>query len=102
MMIDAGKDDGNFERTRRHQRAAPPPARWRCDLAAYVPRAPASQLSAVFLGTARLARRHVDATNSDELVCLSNYKFENGAGCLRCHGIRSDDVVFDLGRFSRR
>src|SRR4029453_3376480 len=81
---------------------ATPRARWQRDLAPYVPRATASQLSAVFLGATRLARWNLDAANRDELVRLSNYEFKAAAGYRCRHRIRSDDVVLDLGRLARR
>ena len=101
-MSDADSEHGNCARARRRQRAATSHARWWRYLATYVSRAAASQLSAVFLGAARLARWHVDAANRDELVRLSNYEFKAAAGCRRRHGIRADDVVLNLGRLARR
>src|SRR6202035_3492698 len=101
MMTDAGKN-GNSARTRRRQWTATSRACWQRDLAAYVPRTTASQLSTVFLGTTGLAHWHVDAANRDELVRVSNYEFKAAAGDRRRHRIRSDDVVIDLGRLARR
>src|SRR5882762_2903044 len=102
LFSDAGKNHGNRAGARGRQRTATPRARWQRDLAAYVPRATASQLSAVFLGATRLADWHVDAANRDELVRLSNYEFKTAPGDRRRHGIRSDDVIVDLGRLTRR
>src|SRR4029077_2025899 len=101
MMTDADKNHGNRARTRRRQRAATSRARWWRDLAAYIPRATASQLSTLLLWATRLAHWHVDAANRNELVCLSNYQFKAAAGRRPCHGVRSDDVIFGLGRLSR-
>ena len=99
-MISNAVNYENCARTRRRQRTATSRARWQCNLAAYISRATASQLSAVFLGETRLARWHVDAANRDELVRLSNYEFKAAAGGRRRHWIRSDDVVLHLGRLA--
>ncbi len=101
LFSDADKNNGNRARTRRRQRATTSRARWWRDLAAYVPRTTASQLSTLFLGPTRLADWHVDAANRDELVRLSNYEFKAAAGDRRRHGIRADDVVINLGRLAR-
>ena len=102
LFSDADKNNGNRARTRRRQRATTSRARWRRDLAAYVPGTTASQLSTVFLGATGLAHWDMDAANRDELVRLSNYEFKAAPGDRRRHGIRSDDVVLDLGRVARR
>ena len=62
----------------------------------------ASQLSPLFLGPACLAHRHMDATDGDELVCVSDHEFEITAWRCRRRGIRADDVVLDLGRLAGR
>ena len=101
MMSDADGDHGNRACARRYQRATTSHAHWQRDVAAHVPGATASQLPTLFLGSTRLAHWDVDAANRHELVRVSNYEFKAAARRRRGHGIRSDDVVFSLGRFAR-
>ena len=101
MMTDADKDYRNGARAGGHQRPATAHAGGRHHVATYVSRAPSSKLPAVLLGPTHLAGRHVDATNGDELVCLSNHEFKAAFGRRRRRGIRPDDVILDLGRLAR-
>src|SRR5438309_9584339 len=84
-------------RAGRYQRPAAAPASGRNHLASHVPRPAASQLSPLFLGPARLAHWHVDATNSHELVRLSDHEFKIIARHCRRRRFRADDAVLDLG-----
>ena len=70
-------------------------------MAAHVSRTAASKLSAVLLGPTRLAYRHVDATNGDELVRLRNHELEIFARPRVCSRLRADHVFFHLGRLTR-
>src|SRR6266700_1086444 len=85
----------------RYQRAAAPHAGGRNHLATHVPRPAAPQLSPLFLGTARLTHWHMDATDRDELVRLSDHELEV-APRYRRRRVRADDAVLDLGRIAGR
>src|SRR5919204_5012557 len=89
MMPDADKDNGNGPRAGGYQWPTAPHAGWRHHVAAHVSGAAAPQLPAVLLGSARLAHRHVDATDRDELVRLSNHEFEIFARCGSSRGFRA-------------
>src|SRR5262249_58358499 len=98
MMSDAHKNYRNCPGAGRPQRSAGAYARGRNHVAVHISRAAASQLPPVFLGSARLARRHLDATDCDELVRLPNHKFKTSARCGG-GGWRCADHVFSyLGR----
>ncbi len=98
LFPDADENHRNRPGAGGHQRPAAAYARGRNHLAAYISCVTASQLSAVLLGPARLAYRHVDAADRDELVRLPNHKLKaparRGVGGWIC----ADDAFIDLGR----
>src|SRR5947207_1622279 len=97
MMTDADEQQSNRTCARGHERpAAPHPGR-RHHVAAHFSRVASSQLSAVLLGPTRVAHRHVDAADCDELVRLRNYEFEIFARGRLCGRIRADDAFVSLG-----
>src|SRR5436190_15538560 len=98
MMSDADGNHRNGARAGRHQRPAAPYAHGRNHVAAHISSAAASQLPAVLLGPTRLAHRHVDAADCDELVYLSNHKLKISARCSVGGRICADDVFIYLGR----
>src|SRR6266511_4992400 len=67
-------------------------------VAAYISCAAASQLSAVLLGPARLAPRHVDTADCDELVRLLTHKLKISARCSGGGRICANDAFIHLGR----
>ena len=101
MMSDARENYRNRARAGRHQRPAAAYAGGRNHVAAYISCAKASQLSAVFLGPARLAYRHVDAADRYELVRLPNHKLKTAARRGIGSRICTDDAFIHLGRRSR-
>src|SRR5882757_8151386 len=98
MMSDAREKYRNRARAGRHQRPAAAYARGRNHVATHISCATASQLSAVLLGPARLAHRHLDATDCDELVCIPNHKLKTPARCSVGGRICADDAFIHLGR----
>ena len=98
MMSDAHENHRNRARAGRHQRPAAAYARGRNHVAAHISCATASQLSAVLLGPARLAHRHLDATDCDELVRLPNHKLKTPARCSVGGRICANDAFIHLGR----
>src|SRR5919106_819377 len=76
LFPDANEEHRHRASARRYQWPAAPHSSGRSQLASHISRAAASQLSALFLGPARLAHWHVDATDGDELVRISNPQFE--------------------------
>ena len=98
MMSDAHENYRNRARAGRHQRPAAAYARGRNHVAAHISCATASQLSTVLLGPARLAHRHLDATDCDELVRLPNHKLKTPARCSIGGRICANDAFIHLGR----
>ena len=98
MMTDAHENHRNRAGAGGHQRAAAAYARGRNHVAAYISGATASQLSAVFLGPAHLAHRHVDAADCDELVRLPNHELKTSARRGIGGRICANDAFIHLGR----
>ena len=98
MMNDAHEHYRNRARAGGHQRPAGAYARGANHVAAHVSCAAASQLSALLLGPARLAHRHLDATNCDELVRIPDHKLKTSARCSVGGRICANDAFIHLGR----
>src|SRR5438874_2509101 len=98
MMSDADRDNGNSPRAGGHQWPAAAHAGGRHHVAAHVSRAAVSQLPAFLLGPACLAHRHVDATDSNELVRLPNHEFEIFARPRGCCWFGADGALVSVGR----
>src|SRR5262249_19114332 len=98
MMSDADEDDRNRARAGRSQWPTAPPARGWNHVAAYISRATASQLPAFLLGTVGLAHWHLDATDCDELVRLSDYQLKIFARPRLCHRFCADGSLVSVGR----
>ena len=97
MMSDAHENYRNRACAGRHQRPAAAYARGRNHLAAHISCATASQLSAVLLGPACLAHRHLDATNCDELVRISDHQFKILTRPRLCHRFCADGSFVNMG-----
>src|SRR4029079_10228652 len=97
MMSDAHGNHRNRARAGRHQRPAGTYACGRNYVAAYIPCATPSQLPAVLLGPTRLAYRHLDAADRDELVRLPNHKLKTSARRGIGGRLCADDAFIDLG-----
>jgi hypothetical protein len=98
MMSDAHENYRNCTRAGRHQRTSAACSRGERHVAAHISGAAASQLPAVLLGSARLADRHLDATDCDELVRLPNHKLKISARCSGGGRICANDAFIHLGR----
>src|SRR2546423_14981241 len=98
MMSDAREKYRNRARAGGHQRSAATSARGRNHVAAYISCATASQLSAVLLGPARLAHRHLDATDCDELVRIPTHKLKTYARCSVGGRVCANDAFIHMGR----
>src|SRR5437763_308162 len=98
MMTDADEQYRNSTRAGGHQRAPAAHAGGRNHVAAHFSRAAASQLPAFLLGSARVAYRHMDATDGNELVRLPNHEFETFTRPGGCRGFRADDAFVSVGR----
>src|SRR3954463_13659313 len=100
MMSDAHGNNRNGTRAGRRQRPTAASARRRNHVAAHISCAKASQLSTVLLGPARLAYRHVDAADCDELVRVPNHELKISTRRGGCGRICAHDAFIDLGRRS--
>src|SRR5947207_2448592 len=98
MMSDVGKNYRNSTRAGGHQRTTAPRACGRNHVAAHVSRTAISQLSPVLLGPTRLAHRHVDAADGDELVRLSNHELEIIAWPGGCRRLCTHGALVGVGR----
>src|SRR5215467_11024040 len=101
MMTDAEQNYRNSPRPGGPQWAPAAHARWRNHLAAHFSRAPTSQLPAFLLGPTRLADRHVDATDLNELVRLPDHELEIFARPGGCRGFGADGAFVIVGRRAR-